>query len=100
VQNGLGAILERLERWDDAATTALDEGGREELGWQLAGQLDARIVPRQGKSRKIFDDRINRKFFILQEFVRQHNWSAKNCLSWGKTIVFLRLCAESEEYKG
>jgi hypothetical protein len=31
----------------------LDEGGREELSWQHAGQLDAEIVPRQGRSRGI-----------------------------------------------
>ncbi len=36
-QNGVGAIVEWLERWDDAATTDSDKGGGEELGWQLAG---------------------------------------------------------------
>jgi hypothetical protein len=37
-QNGIGAIVERLERWDDAAMMDPDEGGREGLSWQLAGQ--------------------------------------------------------------
>jgi hypothetical protein len=48
-----GAIVEQLERSDDAAATDPDEGGGEELGWQLAGQLGTRILPRQGKSRNI-----------------------------------------------
>ncbi len=52
-QNGVGAIVEWLERWDHAAWMDPDEGGREELGWQLAWQLDARIVPRQRDSRNI-----------------------------------------------
>jgi hypothetical protein len=45
-QNGVGAIVERVKRWDHAATTDFDDVGEEELSWQLAGQLDARIVPR------------------------------------------------------
>jgi hypothetical protein len=53
-----------------------DEGDGEKLGWQLAGQLGARIVPKQGKSRniqsfrKIFKNRINGNFLVLQEFIR------------------------------
>ncbi len=46
-ENGTGAVIYRLEGWDDATTTDSDKGGREELGWQLTGQLGARIVPRQ-----------------------------------------------------
>jgi hypothetical protein len=106
-QNGIGAIIEQLERWDNAATMDPDEGGEAELGWQLAGQLDARIVPRQGREWNIksfliiFDNRINRNFFIFQYFIRKHNWGVKNCLSQGKISVFSRLCAESsEEHKG
>jgi hypothetical protein len=34
-QNGVGAFVEWLERWDHAATTDPDEGGGEELGWTL-----------------------------------------------------------------
>ncbi len=52
-QNGVGAIIEQLERWDHAATMDPDEGGGEELGWQLTGQLDGKIVPRQRRSRGI-----------------------------------------------
>ncbi len=37
-QNGVGALVDRLERGDHAATTDPDEGGGEELWWQLAGQ--------------------------------------------------------------
>jgi hypothetical protein len=49
----MGAIIERLEGWDDAAMTDPDEGGGEKHSWQLNGQLGARIVPRQGNSRNI-----------------------------------------------
>ncbi len=104
-QNGVAAVVEQVERWDHAAAMDPDEGGGEELGLQLAGQLDARIVPRQRRSRgiqsfwKSFDNGINRNFLSLQKFIRQHNGSTKNCLSRGKTIVFPRLCAESEEHK-
>jgi hypothetical protein len=48
---------------------------------------------------KIFDNRIKINFFIFQKFIRQHNGSAKNCFSQGKTSVFPRPCLESEEYK-
>jgi hypothetical protein len=49
---------------------------------------------------KNFNNRMNRNFFVLQEFIRQHNQSVKNCLSLGKTSAFPQLCTESEEYKG
>ncbi len=104
-QDGIGAVVERLKGWDDAAPTDLDEGGGEEVAWQLVRQLGARIVPGQRNSRnmqgfrKNFYDSFNWHFFILEKFIRQHNWSAKNCLSRGKTGVFPRLCSESEEYK-
>jgi hypothetical protein len=61
VQNGLGTVVERLKGWNGAAQMNPEEGGRE----QLAGQLGARIVPRQRSSRnmqsfgKIFDNRIH-----------------------------------------
>jgi hypothetical protein len=38
VQNGVGAVVEWLEGWDDAAPMDPDKGGGEELGWQLAGR--------------------------------------------------------------
>jgi hypothetical protein len=47
--NGAGAIVERLKGWNDAAIMDPDEGGGEELGWQL----DTRIVARQRRSRGI-----------------------------------------------
>ncbi len=40
-QNGVGATVERLERWDHTAMMDTDEEGGEELGWQLPGQLGA-----------------------------------------------------------
>ncbi len=52
-QNHVGAIIERLKGWNDAARTDPDEGGREQLGRQLAGQVGARIVPRQRRSRNM-----------------------------------------------
>jgi hypothetical protein len=44
-QNRIGAVVEQLKGWNQAASTDPDEGGGEQLGWQLAGQLGARIVP-------------------------------------------------------
>jgi hypothetical protein len=35
VQDGVGAIVERLKGWDDAAPTDPDEGSREDVAWQL-----------------------------------------------------------------
>jgi hypothetical protein len=52
-QDGVGAVVERLKGWDDAAPTDPDEGGREEVTWQLVQQLGARIVPRQRNSRNM-----------------------------------------------
>ncbi len=104
-QDGVGAVVELLKGWDDAAPTDPDKGGGEEVAWQLVRQLGARIVPRQRNSRnmqgfrKIFNNSINWHFFILQKFIRQHNGSTKNCLSRVKTSVFPRLCSESEEHK-
>ncbi len=43
-QDCVGAVVERLKGWNQADP---DEGGREQLGWELAGQVSARIVPRQ-----------------------------------------------------
>jgi hypothetical protein len=64
-QDGIGAVVERLKGWDDAAPTNPDEGGGEEVAWQLVRQLGARIVPRQRNIRnmqgflKIFDNSVN-----------------------------------------
>jgi hypothetical protein len=105
-QDSVGAVVEWLKGWADAAPTDPEEGGGEEVAWQIVRQPGARIVPRQRNSRnmqsfrkKIYNS-INWDFFILQKFIRQHNGSAKNCLSRGKTSVFPQLCSESEEHKG
>jgi hypothetical protein len=50
-QVSVGADVERLKGWDDAAPTDPDKGGGEEVTWQLVWQLGARIVPRQRNSR-------------------------------------------------
>jgi hypothetical protein len=82
-----------------------DEGDVEQLSWQLAGQLGARIVSRQRRGRnmqgfgKFFDNGVNRKFIILQKFIWQDNLCTENCFSRGKTSVFPRLCSEAEKYK-
>jgi hypothetical protein len=53
VQNRIGAVVERLKGWNDAAPMDPDEGSREQLGWQLAEQVGVRIVPRQRRSRNM-----------------------------------------------
>ncbi len=64
-KNRVRAVVEQLKGWDDAVPTDPDEGGGEQLSWQLAGQVGARIVPRQRRSRnmqcfgKKFDNSIN-----------------------------------------
>ncbi len=50
VKDGIGAVVELLKGWDDAAPTDPDEGGGEELAWQLARQLG---VPGQRNSRNM-----------------------------------------------
>jgi hypothetical protein len=52
-QDHVGTVIERLKGWNDAAPTDPDEGGGEQLRWQLARQVSARIVPRQGRSRNM-----------------------------------------------
>jgi hypothetical protein len=52
-EDGVGAVVERLKGWDDAAPTDPDEGGGEEVAWQLVRQLGARIVPGQTDSRNM-----------------------------------------------
>jgi hypothetical protein len=42
-----------VKGWNQAALTDPDKGGREQLGWQLAGQIGARIVPRQRRGRNM-----------------------------------------------
>jgi hypothetical protein len=64
-QDHVGAVIERLKGWNQAVLTDPDEGGGEQIGWQLAGQVGARIVPRQRRSRNmrgfgnIFDNGVN-----------------------------------------
>jgi hypothetical protein len=64
-QDRVGAVIERLKGWNHAAPTNPDEGGRKQLGWQLAGQVCARIVPRQRRNRDMqgfgtfFDNSVN-----------------------------------------
>ncbi len=52
-QDGVGAVVELLKGWDDAAPMDPDEGVGEEVAWQLLRQLGARIVARQGNSRNM-----------------------------------------------
>jgi hypothetical protein len=64
-QDRVGAVVEWLKGWNQAALMDPERGGREQLGWQLAGQVGARIVPRQRRSRnmqsfgKFFDNGVN-----------------------------------------
>jgi hypothetical protein len=43
-QDRVGAIIERLKGWNQTTPTDPDKGGREQLRWQLSGQVGARIV--------------------------------------------------------
>jgi hypothetical protein len=54
-QNRVGAVVERLKGWNQAAPMNPDEGVGEQLGWQLAGQLGARnsVVTGQAAFNKI-----------------------------------------------
>jgi hypothetical protein len=52
-QDGIGAVVERLKGWDDATPMYPDEGGGEEVAWQVIRKLGARIVPRQRNSRNM-----------------------------------------------
>ncbi len=64
-QNCIGAVVEWLKGWNQAAPTDSHEGGGEQHSRQLAGQIGARIVPRQRRSRnmqsfgKFFDNDVN-----------------------------------------
>jgi hypothetical protein len=55
VDNGKGAVVERLERRHGAAAADPNQVGKEEVGWQLSRQVKtgAGIVPGQGISRSI-----------------------------------------------
>jgi hypothetical protein len=52
-------VVEQLKGWNQATPTNPDEGGGEQLGWQLAGQIGARIVPSQRRCRNLFDNGVN-----------------------------------------
>ncbi len=52
-QDGVGAFVGLVERWDDAAAAQPDEGGMQQLVWQLSRQLGTGVVPGQGKRRSI-----------------------------------------------
>ncbi len=64
-QDCVGAVVEQLKGWNQAAPTDPDKGGREQLGWKLAGQVGARTVPRQRRGSnmqgfgKFFDNGVN-----------------------------------------
>ncbi len=51
-QFSVGAVVEGLQGWDDTAKKDPDEGGREQLGWQLVRQQGAGFVPGQRKEVK------------------------------------------------
>jgi hypothetical protein len=46
-QDRVAAVVEGLKGWNQATPTDPDDGGEGQLGWQLAGQVVARIVPKQ-----------------------------------------------------
>jgi hypothetical protein len=95
-----------------------DKGDGEQLGWQLVGQVGARIVPRQrrGKIMYILEKILTmvstesssfckkmvstESSSFLQNFIWEDNLCTENCLSWGKTSVFPQLCSKSKEHEG
>jgi hypothetical protein len=102
-QDSVGAIVGVLERWDNTASAEPDEGGTEEVGWQLLRQQVTQIMlARERKSSSIqsfqkkFRNVVNRNFFSMEKLIWQDNWSSKNCLSRGKTSVFPWLCTKSQ----
>jgi hypothetical protein len=52
-QDRVGAVVERLKGWNQAVPMDPDKGGGEQLGWQLIGQVGARIVPRHRRGRNM-----------------------------------------------
>jgi hypothetical protein len=46
-KDGVRIVIESLKGWDDATPPDPDEGGGEEVAWQIVRQLGARTVPRQ-----------------------------------------------------
>ncbi len=52
-EDGIGAVVEGVERENHAATPDPDKASIEEISRKLAVQLGTRIVPGQGKSRSI-----------------------------------------------
>jgi hypothetical protein len=71
-KDGIGAVVEGLERGNHAATPDPDKAGIEEVSWKLAGHLATRIAPGQGKSRDI------QKFQIFFEIVSTDSPPFKN----------------------
>ncbi len=69
--NGKGAVVQGMQRWHGAAAADPDQAGGEELGRQLAGQVETGIVPGQRENRSIycfyfiFNNRINSKLITL-----------------------------------
>jgi hypothetical protein len=51
--DGVGAVVQRPERWHSAAAADPNQSAGEELGRQLAGQVKTGVMPGQRKSRSI-----------------------------------------------
>ncbi len=47
-QNCVGAVVEWLKGWNSAAPADPDEGGGEQLSWQLAGQVLELCLGKEG----------------------------------------------------
>ena len=81
--DGEGAVVGALERLADRVTADPDAAGEDKVVWQLL----AGIVPRQRKNRSFYcgiefvNNVFNSNFIILQQLIRQHNWTTKNCFS-------------------
>ncbi len=53
MEDGVAALIERMEGGYDAAAQYPEKAGPEEISWELACQLAAQIVPGQRKRRSI-----------------------------------------------
>jgi hypothetical protein len=74
VQDHVGVIVELLKGWNQAAPMDQDEGGGEQLGWQLDGQVGAKIVSVHHFA----------KFHLARQFVYRNlpQQGKDQCLPW------------------
>jgi hypothetical protein len=104
-EDGVGAVIEGVERGNHATGPDPDEAGAEEISRELARQLATRIVLEQGKKQehpKISENLLklcHQEFHLLSKIHLEKQLEHQKLPQSGKTSVFLRLCMEAEEYR-